>query len=72
MGSCSAERIEFGLTCVLWGVILGLAPIGLMLVVSMSGGYPPGGEYYYLALSLIPVAFPVALLKAGRSAAAVS
>ena len=64
-----AERTEFGLTYVLWGVIAGLVPIGLMLVVSLFGGYPPGGEYYYLALFLIPVAFAVALLKAGRSGA---
>ena len=67
-----AERTEFGLTYVLWGVIVGLVPIGLMLVVSMLGGYPPGGEYYYLALFLIPVAFAVALLKAGRPSAAVT
>jgi hypothetical protein len=67
-----AERTEFGLTYVLWGVIGGLLPIGLMLVVSLFGGHPPGGEYYFLALLLIPVAFAVALLKAGRSSVAVS
>ena len=69
----SEERAEFGLNYVLWSVTIGLFPVGLMAAVGMVSPdtYLPGGEYYFLALLLIPAAFAVALLRKARPPAVV-
>lgn len=62
------ERAEEGLNLMLVGVVVGLAPLVLLMVAGMffRTDLIPGSGYLFLTLALIPISFGLALLKSER------
>jgi len=58
----AAQRSAFGLSAMLLGTIVGLAPLFLMIILALAapGWWLPGTEYVALSLIAVPVSFAVA------------
>jgi hypothetical protein len=62
------RRAAEGLNTVLAGVLLGLLPMTIMAVSRIFFSIsPPGSQFYFLPLVLIPMSFAWALLKSARN-----
>jgi hypothetical protein len=63
------ERAEEGLNFMFAGVVIGLLPLTLMMVAGLfdrNDLLPPGADFLFLTLVLIPISFGLALLKGAR------
>jgi hypothetical protein len=64
------ERAEGGLNFMFAGVVIGLLPLTLMMLAGLFGRndlLPPGSDFIFLTLLLIPITFAIALLKGARA-----
>jgi len=61
------ERVEQGMNYLVPGIMVGLGPVAVELIVGLAapGISLPGSDYYFLAFGLIPLSFTAALLRGG-------
>jgi hypothetical protein len=67
----SEERSRFGLNWLLVGVLVGLLPltIGSLIVTLAPSVVPPGVDFYFVTMILIPITMALAVMRSPQAAA---
>ena len=67
----ATERSDYGLNLLLWGTVIGLAPILLIVIINTAAPEVviTGSDYVFLTLGIIPIAYGLALDKGGTVSA---
>jgi len=63
------QRSRYGLNIMLAGVLIGLLPVTIASLVAIfaPGVILPGGDFYFLAMVLIPISMAIAIMGSGAS-----
>ena len=69
IGTDSEARASSGLGVMLWGTVIGLAPVGLANIIGAVSPQTvlPGSDFYFMTLILIPLSWSMAARKQAES-----